>query len=138
MSSKQVNLNKQLKLHFVLLIIATLAGTFLSGPPMNSMPMLQWVVSGLLLGFLATLPLLFFIPAIFKPTARSLSWMGFMLLAYLVWAIVRTFSPGGLIGGLLMCTFNITTFFYLILWLRPFKKQAKAKKKAQANAGKDN
>ncbi|TCS42644.1 DUF2069 domain-containing protein [Reinekea marinisedimentorum] len=131
MSNAQLNLNKQIRLHFFLLMAAAIAGTFLSGPSINSMPTLQWVVSGLLFGFMAVLPLLFFIPTVLKPTVRSLSWMGFMLLAYLVWGIVKTFTPGGLIGGLLICTFNITTFFYIILWLRPFKKQAKARKKAE-------
>lgn len=131
MSNSQLNLNKQIRLHFFLLMAAAVIGTFLSGPSINSMPRVQWLVSGLLFGFMAVLPLLFFIPTVLRPTVRSLSWMGFMLLAYLVWGIVKTFSPGGLIGGLLICTFNITTFFYIILWLRPFKKQAKAKKKAE-------
>lgn len=131
MSNSQLNLNKQIRLHFFLLMAAAVIGTFLSGPSINSMPRVQWLVSGLLFGFMAVLPLLFFIPTVLRPTVRSLSWMGFMLLAYLVWGIVKTFSPGGLIGGLLICTFNITTFFYIILWLRPFKKQAKARKKAE-------
>jgi uncharacterized membrane protein len=129
MNTTQVNINKQIRLHFSLLMAAVVIGTCLSGPSITSMPITQWLVSGLIFGFLAVLPLLFFIPTILKPTVRSLSWMSFMLLAYLVWAIVKTCSPGGLIGGLLICTFNITTFFYIILWLRPFKKQAKAKQK---------
>ena len=76
---------------------------------------------------LAAFPLLFFIPTVLKPSPRSVSWLGFFLLAYLVWAILKMFSPNGIWGGLLITTFNVTTFFYVVVWLRPFKKIAKQK-----------
>lgn len=131
MSEKQINLNKQLALQFWLLIAATIAATFLSGPPLGSMPLSQWIATGLALALISIVPLLCFIPVVIKPTVRGVSWLGFMLLAYLVWSIMKTFTPGGLLGGLLMCTFNITTFLYTILWLRPYKKAAKAQKQKE-------
>jgi uncharacterized membrane protein len=128
MTKTSFSINKKLKIHFFLLLASCFIGTFLSGPSLSSMPMQQWIVSGFVFGFLSAFPLLFFIPTVLKPTPRSASWLGFFLLAYLVWAILRIFSAQGFMGGLLISTFNISTFFYLVLWLRPFKKIAKAKK----------
>ncbi len=129
--TKKININTQLRIHFSLLFISCFIATYISGPPMSSMPLTQWLVSGLAMSLFAIFPLLFFIPTVLKPNARSLSWFGFFLLAYLIWGIMKAFSPNGLIGGLLMCTFNLTTFFYTVVWLRPFKKQAKKQKKEQ-------
>jgi uncharacterized membrane protein len=131
MTDRQVNINKKLKLHFFLLMASCFIGTYLSGPPLSSMPTQQWIISGFVFGFLSAFPLFFFIPTVLKPTPRNVSWLGFFILAYLVWSILRIFSAQGFMGGLLITTFNITTFFYVVLWLRPFKKIAKNRKNNQ-------
>ena len=131
MTTKQVQINKQIKLHFALLFVSCILATYLSGPSLSSMPLLQWLLTGLFFAGISVLPLLFFIPTVMAPNARNLSWLGFFLLAYLVWGVVKSFSPNGLIGGLLICTFILTTFFYTVIWLRPLKKAAKAKQKLQ-------
>lgn len=125
--TKKVNVNRELRLHYCLLFGAVIVGTYLSGPEPDSMPIVQWLISGLLLGLLAAFPLFFFIPTVLRPTPASVSWLSFFLLAYLVWAIVQIFSPKGMIGGLMICTFNLTSFFYAVVWLRPFKKSARAR-----------
>jgi len=129
MTIKQTNINKQLKIHFALLMVSCFVSTYLSGPPVDSMPLTQWLVSGLVFSFIAVFPLLFFIPTVLSPNPRSVSWLGFFLLAYLVWGVMKIFSPNGVIGGLLICTFIFTTFFYTVIWLRPFKKESKRLKK---------
>lgn len=128
MTTTNINVNKKLKLHFFLLLAACYVGTFLSAPELGGMGFTQWLISGFVIGFIASLPLLFFIPTVLKPTPRSVSWLGFFLLAYLVWAILKMFSANGIWGGLLITTFNVSTFFYVVIWLRPFKKIAKQKK----------
>lgn len=132
MTTTSVNINRKLRLHFFLLIIACIVGTFLSGPGLSetTMPAGQWFASGLTMAFLAIFPLLFFIPTVLKPTPRSVSWLGFFLLAYLVWAILKIFSPNGVFGGLLISVFNISTFTYAVIWLRPFKKEAKKRQQS--------
>lgn len=129
MSNVSISVNKKLKLHFFLLLASCFVGTYLSAPAMSTMPAAQWWLTGFIFGFIASFPLLFFIPTVLKPSARSVSWLGFFLLAYLVWAILKMFSPNGIWGGLLISTFNVSTFFYVVLWLRPFKKMAKQKQK---------
>jgi uncharacterized membrane protein len=131
MTANQVQINKKIRLHFALLFVACIVATFLSGPSPSSMPLLQWLLSGLFLAAISILPLLFFIPTVRAPNARNLSWLGFFLLAYLVWGVVKTVSPQGLIGGLLICTFILTTFYYTVVWLRPLKKAAKEKQKME-------
>jgi uncharacterized membrane protein len=90
----------------------------------------QWIASGFVMGFIASFPLLFFIPTVLNPAPRNISWLGFFLLAYLVWAIMKIFSSNGFFGGLLISTFNVTTFFYVVVWLRPFKKLSKLQQKS--------
>lgn len=129
--TEQINVNRKMRLHFFLLIASCFIGTYLSGPPLSSMQFSQWAVSGFVFGFIAAFPLLFFIPTVLKPTPQSVSWLSFFLLAYLVWAILKMFSPNGIFGGLLITVFNVTTFFYAVIWLRPFKKLAKQQKNDQ-------
>lgn len=133
MTKTSINVNKKLKLHFWLLLGSCVIGTFLSGPSLSSMPLSQWVISAIVFSFLTLFPLLFFIPTVLRPTVRSVSWLGFFLLAYLVFAILKMLTPNSFIGGAMITTFNLTTFFYVVLWLRPFKKAAKALKKSKEN-----
>ena len=132
MKQKHVNINTRLKWHFFLLMAACILGTFLSGPTPTGTDLTvpEWFGTGLMMSFLTILPLLFFIPTVLKPTPGSVSWLSFFLLAYLVFAILKMFSPGGFFGGTLMTLFNLTTFFYAVAWLRPFKKAAKEKQKS--------
>jgi uncharacterized membrane protein len=131
MSDHTISINKKLKLHFVLLIIAVIAGVLVSGPALETMPLGKWLASGLIIAIITCLPLLFFIPAIIKPTATGLSWYGFLLLAYILGGLIKLLGPSGFIGGLLIVSFSLTNFLYVILWLKPFKKAAKAKQKNQ-------
>ena len=126
MTKRQINVNAKLRIHFFLLLAVGLASSFLSAPPVGQSGFAQWAVSALAFGFFTIFPLLFFIPTVLKPTARSLSWFGFFLLAYLVWAIVKMLSSNGFLAGLLLTVFNLSTFFYVVMWLRPLKKIAKA------------
>lgn len=132
MTTGKTNINTKLKRHFFLLMAACVIGTLLSGPNPGETDLTLglWVASGLTLSLISILPLLFFIPTVLNPNPRSVSWLGFFLLAYLVWAILKMFSPSGLLGGLLISVFNLTTFTYAVIWLRPYKKQAKARQKS--------
>lgn len=131
MTQTTTNLNQKLKLHFWLLIAACIVGTLISGPSLASMPFGQWLSSGLIIGVITCLPLLCFIPTINKPTVTNLSWLGFFLVAFLLFSILKTLTPGDALGGGLILLFNLTTFFYLVKWMRPYKKAAKEKKKAE-------
>lgn len=125
--AEKININKKLKLHFFLLLAACLLAPFISGPDLANIAMANAIATRLSVGIISVLPLLFFVPTVLKPTPRSTSWLGFFLLAYLVWAILRLLSPSWL-GGLIITTFTLSTFFYTVVWLRPFKKIAKQKK----------
>jgi len=131
MTNKQTNINKKLKLHYFLLIAAVVVGTFISGPKISSMATGQWIISGAIISFISIFPLLFFIPTVLKPTVRGISWFGFFILAYMVWGVLKIFSPNGLIAGVLISTFIMTSFLYTVIWLRPFKKEFKKQKKEQ-------
>lgn len=131
MTNTQINLNKKLKLNFFLLLGACIAAAFIAGPDINSMPFGQWIASCLFIGLFALFPLLFFIPSVLKPNPRNISWLGFFLLAYLVVVIWVMFLPGAFLAGFLVLVFSITTFFYVVMWLRPFKQEAKKRKKEQ-------
>ncbi len=132
MTKQKMNINSKLKIHFFLLLAACIIAAFLTRLPIGDIPLSRWLSYTLFSAFIAIFPLLFFIPTILKPTAASISWLGFFLLAYLVWAIIKTLSSNGLIGGLLITTFNLSTFFYVVVWLRPLKKIAKAQQKSNS------
>lgn len=127
-----ISVNRKLRVHYSLLVVALMGGAFLYGPPVSSMPLGQWVLSCLVVGFFTALPLLGFVVAAFRPTPGRVSWLSFMLLGYLVFGIVLAFSQRGLLPGLAICATTLSTFSYSILWLRPFKKAAKARQKATA------
>ena len=126
MTKQTVNINKKMRLHFFLLIAAGLLAPFISGPSLNSLAPANAIATRLSVGIISVLPLIAFIPTVLKPTPRSVSWLGFFLLAYMVWSILRLFSASWL-GGLFIFAFNLTCFIYVVIWLRPFKKIAKQK-----------
>jgi len=128
-SPQTVRVNAKLRLNYWLMLLAILGGAFLYGPDFGSMPIGQWVASCLVIGFFISLPLLMFILTAHRPTPGGVSWMSFLLLGYLVFGIVLIFSPSGLLAGLLLTGTTLSTFFYAVVWLRPFKKAAKANKK---------
>lgn len=129
--TQKVNINAKVRLNYFLMLIAILAGAFFYGPRLDSMPMGQWIASCLVVGGFVALPLLLFIVAAIRPTPGGISWMSFLLLGYLVYGIVLIFSPRGLIAGLMLTGTSLSTFIYAIIWLRPYKKAAKARKKAE-------
>lgn len=129
--AQKVNVNAKLRLNYFLMLFFILAGAFFYGPRLDSMPMGQWIASCLVVGGFVALPLLLFIVAAIRPTPGGISWMSFLLLGYLVYGIVLIFSPRGLIAGLMLTGTSLSTFLYAIIWLRPYKKAAKARKKAE-------
>ena len=128
-----ISVNRKLKLHFFLLLFAIVIGVLVSGPSLETMSLGMWVASGLSIAVITCIPLLFFIPTILRPTANGLSWYGFLLLAYILGAIIKLLGPSGFIGGLLILSFSLTNFVYVIMWLMPLKKEAKAKQKSEKN-----
>jgi uncharacterized membrane protein len=128
MPEKKINVNRKLQLHFFLLIAAGLIAPFISGPELTNLPTGQAIATRISIGFLNCFLLLFFIPTVMRPTPRNMSWFGFFLLAYLVWSILRLFSPTGWVGGIVITAFNLSTFLYVVRWLRPFKVQSKKNK----------
>lgn len=135
MTEKRISINKQLRIHYLLLLLAIVAATLMSGPALSetSVSAIEWFVSGLVIALVTCIPLLFFYPSIFKPNVTGLSWYGFMLLAYVIWAILKLLSPTGVLGGILVLAFTLSNFIYVIAWLRPLKKAAKKKQKANEN-----
>lgn len=133
MTDHTISVNKKLKLHFLLLLIAIMIGVLVSGPSLDSMSFGMWIASGLSIAIITCVPLLFFIPTILRPTTSGLSWYGFLLLAYILGGIIKLLGPSGFIGGLLILSFSLTNFAYVIMWLMPFKKAAKAKQKTEEN-----
>lgn len=125
---RSVHVNAKLRLSYWLMLLSILGGAFLYGPAFDSMPFGQWVASCLVIGFFISLPLLMFILTAHRPTPGGVSWMSFLLLGYLVYGIVLIFSPSGLVAGLMLTGTTLSTFFYAVVWLRPFKKAAKARK----------
>ncbi|GGX51017.1 DUF2069 domain-containing protein [Saccharospirillum salsuginis] len=128
-SPQTVRVNAKLRLSYWLMLLSILGGAFLYGPDFGTMPIGQWVASCLVIGFFISLPLLMFILTAHRPTPGGVSWMSFLLLGYLVFGIVLIFSPNGLLAGLLLTGTTLSTFFYAVVWLRPFKKAAKASNK---------
>lgn len=133
MTDQTISVNKKLKLHFFLLLFAIVTGVLVSGPSLETMSLGMWIASGLSIAVITCIPLLFFIPTILRPTANGLSWYGFLLLAYILGAIIKLLGPSGFIGGLLILSFSLTNFVYVIMWLMPLKKEAKAKQKSEKN-----
>ena len=129
MTPQQININTKLRVHFFLLLAACIIAAFLTRLPIGNIAVSRWLSYTLFSAFIPIFPLLFSIPTVLKPTVRSISWFGFFLLAYLIWAIVKTLSTNGFLGGILITAFNLSTFFYVVVWLRPFKKVARAKQK---------
>lgn len=125
-----VNVNRKLRLSYGLMVLSVLVGAFLYGPDFNAMPFGQWVASCLVIGFFISLPLLMFILTAIRPTPGGVSWMSFLLLGYLIYGIVLTFSPQALMAGLMLTGTTLSTFFYAVVWLRPFKKAAKARRQS--------
>lgn len=123
-----LHLNRKLRLSYWLMMLSIFAGPFFYGPAFHSMPIGQWIASCLVIGFFFSLPLWMFILSAHRPTPGRVSWFSFLLLGYLVFGIVLIFKPKGLFAGLLLTTTTLATFMYAVLWLRPFKKAAKAKK----------
>lgn len=135
MTEKRISLNKQLKIHYLLLLLAVVVATLTSGPALSSSSVstIEWFVSGLIIALVTCIPLLLFFPSIFRPNATGLSWYGFMLLAYVIWGVLKLLSPTGMLGGILVLAFTFSNFIYVVAWLRPLKKAAKLKKKAEEN-----
>ncbi|MBU2865163.1 DUF2069 domain-containing protein [Reinekea forsetii] len=131
MTDHTISINKKIRLHYILLVIAVIVGVLVSGPALDSMPLGKWFASGIIIAIITCLPLLIFIPTIISPSSTGLSWYGFLLLAYILGGLIKLLGPSGLIGGLLIVGFSLTNFMYVIMWLRPFKKAAKAKEKQQ-------
>lgn len=127
-----INLNSQIKLAYWLMMLALYGGSFVYGPDYGSMPQGEWIASCLVLAMAFSIPLLGFILAAHKPQPGSVSWLSFMVLAYLIFGIVLIFSPGNLIAGLALTATCLNAYVQIIVWLRPFKKAAKAKKAKQA------
>lgn len=127
----KLNVNRKLRVHYWLMLLSILAGAFLYGPRLSNMPFGQWVASCLVVGVFVALPLLMFVVTTARPTPSGVSWMSFLLLGYLVYGIVLAFSPRGLVAGLMLTATSLSTFVYAILWLRPHKKAARARKKAR-------
>jgi uncharacterized membrane protein len=126
-----VNINQRLRTSYMLMLASIFAGAFLYGPAFSSMPLGEWIASCLVVGFFVALPLMMFIPVALRPRASGVSWMSFLLLAYLIYGIVLIFSADGLLAGLMLTGTTLSTFIYVIAWLRPLKKAAKARKKAE-------
>lgn len=127
-----INVNRRLRLSYLLMLVAIFVGAFLYGPAFSSMPAGQWVASCFVVGFFVSLPLLMFILIAFRPSAGGVSWMSFLLLGYLIYGIILIFSPRGLLAGLMLTGTTLSTFIYAVAWLRPLKKAAKARKKEEA------
>ncbi|MCH8530494.1 MAG: DUF2069 domain-containing protein [Saccharospirillum sp.] len=128
-----MSVNRKLKTHYSLLVVALLGGAFLYGPHQSAMPLGQWVLSCLVVGTFTALPLLGFVAAAFRPNPGRVSWLSFILLGYLIFGIVLAFSPRGLVPGVAISAATLSTFGYAVIWLRPFKKAAKARQKAEAS-----
>jgi uncharacterized membrane protein len=126
-----VNVNRRLRASYLLMLASIFTGAFLYGPSFSTMPLGEWIASCLVVGFFVALPLMMFIPVALRPRASGVSWMSFLLLAYLIYGIVLTFSANGLLAGLMLTGTTLSTFIYVIAWLRPLKKAAKARKKAE-------
>ena len=133
-SPQTVRVNAKLRLSYWLMLLSVLGGAFFYGPAFDSMPVGQWIASCLVIGFFISLPLLMFILTAHRPTPGGVSWMSFLLLGYLVFGIVLIFSPSGLLAGLLLTGTTLSTFFYAVVWLRPFKKASKAGKTKRPQA----
>lgn len=130
--AEMINLNRQLKIAFWLMMAAIYGGAFAYGPDYGSMPQGEWIASCLVIGLFVSIPLFCFVAVAHKPQPGSVSWLSFMVLGYLIVGIVLTFSPGGLVGGLALTGTSLNAYVQVIVWLRPFKKAAKAKKAKEA------
>lgn len=128
-----INLNRQIKLAYWLLMIALYAGAFLYGPDYGSMPLGEWIASCFVVGLFSSIPLFGFVAVAHKPQPGSVSWLSFLILAYLMFGIVLVFKPGDWIAGLAIVGTTLNAYVQIIVWLRPFKKAAKTKK-ARAEA----
>ncbi|TXR53604.1 DUF2069 domain-containing protein [Reinekea thalattae] len=129
MNKAQVNLNKKIKLHFWLFLLSTMASVFVAGPSLINTEFVHWLATGFAWAVISTLPLLAFLPAIIRPSTSSLTWLSYLLLGYLVWAIIKVFTPAQAAVGIVMVTFNLTTFTYILLWVQTAKKIENAKAK---------
>lgn len=74
--------------------------------------------------FLA-LPLLIFIPGLFKGSHRSSSWLSYVTMIYFIASILVFFTPRGELWGGLMVLASITLFITTMLYTRWKKEEEK-------------
>jgi uncharacterized membrane protein len=96
----------------------------------------EWFISPLRPGgswlILKCIPLLFAIPGLWKGKVYTMQWASMMILLYVTEGLVRILEPGANFWLALIETVLATTgFVCLLMYLKPIKKEAKAKKKMQ-------
>jgi uncharacterized membrane protein len=96
----------------------------------------EWFISPLRPGgswlILKCIPLLFAIPGLWKGKVYTMQWASMMILLYVTEGLVRILEPGANFWLALIETALATTgFVCLLMYLKPIKKEAKAKKKMQ-------
>ena len=81
------------------------------------------------------IPLLFAIPGLWKGKVYTMQWASMLILLYLTEGLVRILETGAnfwlAVVEILLAS---TGFICLLMYLTPIKKEAKAKKKLQAEA----
>jgi uncharacterized membrane protein len=79
------------------------------------------------------IPLLFAIPGLWKGKAYTMQWASMLILLYLTEGLVRILETGAnfwlAVVEIILAT---TGFICLLMYLKPIKKEAKAKKELQA------
>jgi len=79
------------------------------------------------------LPLLFAIPGLWKGKVYTMQWASMLILLYLTEGLVRILETGANFWlAVLEIILATTGFICLLMYLKPIKKEAKAKKKLQA------
>lgn len=98
----------------------------------------EWVLAPLQPGgtllVLKVVPLLFPLPGVLRANNYTLQWSSMLILLYFAEGVVRAMTDGGLsavLGGIEILLSTIF-FFSALLFLRPLKKEAKKRRKQQA------
>ncbi len=101
-------------------MLAFALNTGFSAP--SNLDIVPTIMAGMTFWLLQTLPLWLFFPAIKRRQPRRLSWLGYLLLIYLIFAIYGMTTPP-LWAAIFMSASTLALFFSNAYWVRALKKQ---------------
>lgn len=127
MSNKKVPLTYGLMLAFyILTALILLASTIAAAPAKLDPASLGFWLSGLTIWLFKMIPLLIFIPGLYKKSERTATWLSYVSMLYFIFAVLLIFTPGAFYYGWAMSASTLLLFLFSMLYTRWRKAELKA------------